>query len=143
MARIVATFVLLLASGCGDLTSEAVPVPTAPAAPPGWTTVGTFGGEGGNGFVGAAFDVDLTNAEVALNAACTGDGTLVVFVGAAEAAGEVPSVVIPCSQAGEPHRVELAESPASTGAEFRAALVEPSDGARHGAFNVSVERRDD
>jgi len=134
-----------LLAGCGSQEQPPASMPPAPQAPPGWTSIGTFGGQSGGGMVGAGFEVDLSQEDVAISAACTGDGTLAIFVGLetlSVSAAEVPAAVFRCTASADAQRVELTDHQLEHGA-FSAAFIESAGGLRREAFNVSVEVRED
>lgn len=135
----------VLVSACGASTPTSAPnesIPPAPAAPSGWRSVVAFGGTGGTGFVGVS-NIALRGRAVAVNAACSGTGTLIVLLGTAEEgdSGARPAAVFPCALGGTAAtRVELTGMPIPQVAMLRATVVEGLGTLRHAAFNVSVEQ---
>ena len=141
------TVVALLVAGCSSSAASAEPgerMPPAPPAPAGWGSVAGFGGTGGSGFVGIS-SIKLGGHPVALNAACTGDGTLLVIVEASggSGAGVAPSAVFPCGGTAKvaENRFEVTSAPIPDVATVRATVVEGPGVSRHAAFRVSVEQQ--
>ena len=145
----VAIGLLIFLGACGVGTSPtlepAESIPAAPAAPAGWTSIGSFGGVAGSGLTSASFTVG--EGVVALNASCSGGGTLVVIIGknrlGVDGVQAAPSAAFPCGEGGEvgTSRVELDGAP-SGDVIVSAFVVEGGGVIRHAAFNVSVEQPD-
>jgi hypothetical protein len=93
--------------------------------------------------------ISLTLGEgvVALNASCSGSGTLIVIITETglglDGAQAAPSAGFPCEEGGDVRtsRVELDGAPAGD-VIASAFVVEGGGTIRHAAFNVSVEQPD-
>jgi len=138
--------VVLLATACGtssDVTETVEDPPPPPETPSGWVLVSGFGGSGSQ-FTGAT-GIQFDGSDVAVNAACTGNGTLVVLIRPASSgdAGVGPSAVFPCGGPGTAvvNRFELAGLSVPENATLRATVVEGAGTLRHAAYQVAVEQR--
>ena len=136
--------VVIAACAAGTPTSgPSESVPPQPIAPAGWTMVVSFGGSAGPIFSGVG-SIKLGGKAVALHAACTGIGTLVVLVEPGDGGdlGARPAAVFPCGGPGTEadNRVELTGMAIPDVATIRAMVVEGLGTIRHAAFNVSIEQ---
>ena len=145
----VAIGLLLILAGCGagstPTPEPAESIPPPPAAPAGWISIGSFGGAAGSGLTSASFT--LGEGVLALNASCSGSGTLIVIITehslGVDGAQAAPSAEVPCGEGGDVRtsRVELVG--AFAGDVIASAFVVEGGGTiRHAAFTVSVEQPD-
>lgn len=143
LAALVAAMVLFGSCGTSsDLSQTMEDMPRPPETPSGWAFVAGFGG-GGSQFTGTT-GIEFGDGDVAINAACNGNGTLVVLILPASSgdAGVGPSAVIPCGPPDAPAvRYELAGQSVPKNATIRATVVEGAGTVRHAAYQVLVEQR--
>jgi hypothetical protein len=113
------------------------PLPSAPSAPDGWQSAGSYGGSG-PGWGG--MELTLAAGPVAIHAACAGSGDLVVAVGSGE--GPRTSVVMHCGEAGDVAEGRwLLPDPVTAGtATFSTTVVEGLGDLRHPSYEVSIEQ---
>ena len=115
--------------------------PPIPVTPSGWVLVNGMGSAG----VGkSSSDVHFDSRDIALNAACTGSGTLVVLVlprGAETGTG--PGATFRCGGLGATavNRFEFAGEAIPESATIRVSVEEDSGALRQPAFMLSVEQR--
>jgi hypothetical protein len=132
----------LLASACtsSSATMASESIPPAPVPPEGWASVGGLSGAAGAGF--ASLSVPLGSGVVALHAACSGIGTLIVLVSSEPAqAGVQPSAVFQCnSGTATENRFELTGVTIPRPTVFTVIVVEGLGAIRHSTFNVSIEQ---
>ena len=141
MKRLVAYMAAaLLVAGCSGSTRPlpAESMPPAPIAPGGWASIGGIGGSGGQG--GAGMELPLDGHETAIDAACSGNGTLVVQLGDVTAA-PAPAVVFRCGGHDEvsTSRFVLTDSIRGTATIVASVIQGPAD-LYNSSFWVSIEQ---
>lgn len=136
-------FLLLACNATDPTTDPGRSIPPAPEPPPGWSSVGSLGGGARQAPAGATFTVRA--GALAVNAACAGQGTLVIVVSPqgmdSTDAHAAPSAVFNC---GDREQVGIArvQLPDAHGGEVTttAYLIEGFGALRHPAFNASLEQ---
>jgi len=131
----------VLAVGCSANSSGPMPaetVPPPPTAPAGWASIAGIGGTGGQGGAGIALPLD--GHATAIDAACSGNGTLVVQFGDATYA-PTPAVAFHCGGHGEVavSRYELA-SPIQGTVTVIASVIQGAGDLYNSSFWVSIEQ---
>lgn len=121
-------------------------VPAVPPAPPGWISIGSFAGPGASGFVGSTLAFRAEG--IAVNAACAGSGTLLVFLDwdvGDQKATSLQSVAVPCAgdpSSAKPYRVEMSGTHPAGPSNIAATIVPGQGSSTPGSFAVSVEQRE-